>query len=118
MKIISMGAEFFNADRRTHARTHARTDVQMDRRTDMTKLIVALRRCTNAPESLRLTPLWLKPVQGLYIKLKRRCTKISPPHLFCIVAKRDLLFYVTSIWYNCWWKTSGYSVKKCIEKHV
>jgi len=40
MKIL--GAELFNADRRT--------DGQTDRRTDMMKLIVAFRKSANAPK--------------------------------------------------------------------
>jgi hypothetical protein len=90
--------------------TQGRTDGQMDRRTDMTKPIVVLRSFTNAPESLRLSPLRQIPVQLLHIKLKWRYTK-QVSHLSCIGVKRDLLFYVTNICYKCWWKTSRYGVK-------
>ena len=37
-------------DRRTHKGAEIRTDRRLDRRTDMTKLIVAFRNFTNAPE--------------------------------------------------------------------
>ena len=42
MKLHPVGAELFNADRRT--------DGRMDGRTDMTKLIVTFRNFTNVPK--------------------------------------------------------------------
>jgi len=51
MRILSVGAELFHADRRKDGRT----DGQADRWTDMTKKIVAFRNCAKAPNQRRIS---------------------------------------------------------------
>jgi len=46
MKVLTVGAELFRADRQTDRQ---QADRQADKRTDMTKLIVAFRNFASAP---------------------------------------------------------------------